>query len=143
MSRVLNEASWQRSRPLYATAILLVIALGLFWRSNVLPLSGFTAKYGGDALWALDVFLGFGFLFRSLRTRWIALLAVCFAWSIEFSQLYQAPWIQTLRATVPGRLVLGSSFNSPDLLAYAMGIALGVAGEVAFRRKSSRSSSAK
>ena len=36
----------------------------------------FAAKYGGDALWALLVFLGFGFLFRQLSTGRLALIAL-------------------------------------------------------------------
>jgi hypothetical protein len=55
----------------------------------------------------------------------IALGAVCFAWSVEFLQLYHAPWIDGIRSTRLGRLVLGTSFNSPDLIAYFIGIAVG------------------
>jgi hypothetical protein len=53
------------------------------------------------------------------------LLALAFAWGVEFSQLYHAPWIDAVRATLPGRLVLGTTFNWPDLLAYALGVGLG------------------
>ena len=55
----------------------------------------------------------------------LALTALSFAWAVEFSQLYHAPWIEALRATLPGRLILGSTFNWPDLPAYAIAIALG------------------
>jgi hypothetical protein len=48
-----------------------------------------------------------------------------FAWGVEFSQLYHAPWIDAIRATPPGRLVLGNTFNWPDLFAYALGVGLG------------------
>jgi hypothetical protein len=69
----------------------------------------------GDALWALMVFVGFGFLFPRASTLLTALLALTFAWGIEFSQLYTALWIDALRATIPGKLVLGTTFNWPDL----------------------------
>ena len=36
---------------------LTVVALGLTWRSQFLPLFPFVKKYGADALWALLVFL--------------------------------------------------------------------------------------
>jgi hypothetical protein len=52
----------------------------------------------------------------------VALLALTFSSAVEFSQLYNAPWIDALRATLPGRLVLGSTFNWPDLPAYALGV---------------------
>ena len=94
-------------------------------RSKI-PDSGTGSKYGGDALWALMVFVGFGFLLPRASTLVVALLALTFSWGVEFSQLYHAPWIDAVRATLPGKLVLGNTFNWPDLLAYALGIALGV-----------------
>lgn len=58
-------------------------------------------------------------------------MALVFSWSIEFLQLYHAPWIDSIRSTLMGRLVLGSTFNSPDLIAYLVGIAIGVSVELA------------
>jgi len=93
----------------------------------------FLSKYGGDALWALMVFVGFGFLLPRTSTPTLALLALTFSWAIEFSQLYHAPWIDAVRFTLPGRLVLGSTFNWPDLSAYALGVGLGTWVEWMFR----------
>lgn len=101
------------------------IALGLLWRSHRLPIPPVVAKYGGDALWALMIF----FLVRavnprlSLRAGSAWALAIC--WLVEFSQIYRAPWIESIRHTRLGHLVLGSTFNSPDLLAYVVGVGLG------------------
>ncbi|MGL5018698.1 MAG: DUF2809 domain-containing protein [Luteolibacter sp.] len=114
-----------RNRVLYAVMALAVIACGLLWRSGVIPLPHWLSNNGGDALWALMVFVGFGFLLPRASTLTVALLALTFAWGVEFSQLYHAPWINAIRATIPGRLVLGSTFNWPDLPAYALGIGLG------------------
>ena len=105
---------------------------GLVWRSHLLPLSPFMSKYGGDALWALLVFFGFGFVFNRISTLRLSGISLCFAWAIEFSQIYHAPWLDAIRATRPGHLVLGSTFNWPDLPAYAFGIALGFIAERAF-----------
>jgi hypothetical protein len=111
---------------------VLVIGTGLLWRSGLLALPNFVAKYGGDSLWALVVFLCLGFAFHRNSTVRIALGAVCFAWSVEFLQLYHAHWIDGLRSTRLGRLFLGSTFNSPDLLAYAIGVALGALVECVY-----------
>jgi hypothetical protein len=118
-----------RNRPLYAAAGAVVMATGLLWRSHLFPLPVSIAKYGGDAWWALLVFIGFGFLFTTASSLRIAVLAACFAGCIEFSQIYHAAWIDAVRATQAGHLVLGSTFNAPDLLAYATGIALGALAE--------------
>ncbi len=115
-----------RRRPWYAILIALVVTAGVLWRSPLLPLPWFAAKYGGDALWALMVFFGFGFLLPRASTRQLAVGSLCFAWAVEFSQLYHAPWIDMIRSTLAGRLVLGATFNWPDLPAYAVGIAVGV-----------------
>ena len=119
----------QRSRPLSALAVVLVIGIGLLWRSGFLPLPSFIAKYGGDSLWALVVFLCFGFVYPRNSTMRIGFIAVCFAWSVEFLQLYHSHWIDGIRSTRLGRVVLGTTFNSPDLLAYLIGIALGALAE--------------
>ena len=106
-----------------------VVAVGLLWRSGLIPLPPDLSNYGGDALWALMVFTGFGFLLSRVSTVMVALLALTFAWGVEFSQLYHAPWIDAIRATIPGRLVLGNTFNWLDLPSYAVGIALGALAE--------------
>ncbi len=126
--------SFQRRRPQYVVAVIVVIGTGLLWRSGLLPLSPSVAKYGGDALWALMVFLGCGVLFPKASALKLALIALGFAWGIEFLQLYHVPWIDSIRGTLPGRLILGSTFNPPDLVAYAVGIALGAVAESASHR---------
>ena len=40
---------------------------------------------------------------------------------VEFSQLYQAPWINQRRHTVPFNFILGQGFLWSDLVAYAIG----------------------
>jgi hypothetical protein len=88
------------------------------------------SKYGGDVLWALMVFFGFGFLFTRISTVRLSMISLGFAWAIEFSQIYHAPWFDAIRSTRSGHLVFGSTFNWPDLPAYAVGIALGALLEI-------------
>ena len=117
----------------YGVLAVAVVAAGLLWRSGFIPLPPVLSKYGGDALWALMVFVGFGFLLPRASTFVVALLALTFSWGVEFSQLYHAPWLDAVRATLPGRLVLGNTFNWPDLPAYALGVALGAWAEWRWR----------
>jgi Protein of unknown function (DUF2809) len=122
----------------YAIAIVGVIGAGLLWRSGLIPLPRSVSKYGGDALWALMVFFGLGFVFVRGSTLRVAASAVCFAWSVEFLQLYHAPWIDGIRSTRLGHLMLGSVFNGPDLVAYGVGIAVGAVVEWGWFRRLGR-----
>lgn len=103
-----------------------MICLGLLSRSNYIPLPTFIAAYAGDTLWALLVFLGFGWLFPAHPTFRVALYAAAFSLGIELSQLYHTPWLDALRANRLAALVLGQGFLWSDLVCYAVGIVLGV-----------------
>jgi hypothetical protein len=89
----------------------------------------FVGKYPGDALWALMVFLLWGIVFPTHSTVRVALTALATSFLVEFSQLYRAPWINDIRATTLGRLILRSGFAWEDLLAYSVGITIGSATE--------------
>jgi hypothetical protein len=66
------------------------------------------------------------FLFIKAATKRIIIYSLLFCYAIEFSQLYKAPWIDSLRHTLFGRLVLGDTFLWGDLLSYTIGIVIGV-----------------
>jgi hypothetical protein len=51
-----------------------------------------------------------------------ALLGTC---AIDFLQLWHPPLLEAVRATLPGRLVLGSTFMWGDFPAYGIGALLG------------------
>lgn len=114
-----------RQRCLYVIAMATVIAAGLWWRSAANPVAPFWHKYGGDTLWALLIFLGFRCVLIRAAILRVTLVSLTFCFAVEFSQLYHAPWIDAIRHTRLGALTLGSTFNAPDLLAYAAGVALG------------------
>ena len=117
--------STHRNRFVYAGLTLLVLLLGLASRRFLGDVS-FIRAYVGDALWAMMVFFGFAVFFRRWSTKAVAVTALAFSFGIEFSQFYHAPWIEQVRATRLGGLVLGFSFVGSDLLCYSVGIALGV-----------------
>ena len=106
--------------------ILLTTSLGIGSRRFASHLPDFLAAYAGDTLWALAAFLGFG-LVRPRASTWrVALLAISFSVVIEVSQLYHAPWIDSIRRTTVGGLVLGFGFLWSDLACYAVGVGLGI-----------------
>lgn len=124
----------KRNRLLYATFTIIVIILGLSSRMLAFALPDLLNDYLGDALWALMIFTGFGFLFPKIATKKLAFISLIFCYGIEMSQLYHAEWIDNIRATTLGGLVLGYGFLWSDLLAYTIGIGVGFLFEFILRK---------
>lgn len=122
--------TYKRNRFLYAIITIIVMIFGLTSRKIAHMLPHILNTYLGDALWALMIFIGFGFIFNRVQTKVLALLAISFCYIIEFSQLYHATWIDQIRETTLGGLILGYGFLWSDLLAYTIGIGVGVIGEM-------------
>ncbi|MEH6935614.1 MULTISPECIES: DUF2809 domain-containing protein [Bacillus] len=125
----------KRNRLLYALFTIVVIILGLSSRKFAFALPDLLNEYLGDALWALMIFTGFGFLFPKIETRKLAFISLMFCYGIEISQLYHAEWIDSIRATTLGGLVLGYGFLWSDLVAYTIGVGVGMLGEFMLRKK--------
>lgn len=66
------------------------------------------------------------FPIREYEEKVACVLALVFSYLIEISQLYHAPWIDAIRATALGGLVLGFCFLWSDILCYTVGVLLGI-----------------
>lgn len=108
-----------RARLWVAVALACTIALGLLSRRY--PLPGILAEYTGDALYTSAAFAGLALLLVGARTRSLAIAAFVLSAVVEFSQLLSWPWLDDLRSTLCGRLMLGSGFKWPDMVAYSLG----------------------
>jgi len=115
----------KRSRFWLVVGVVAVIALGLASRKFPSLFPALFGKYPGDSLWALMIFLGWAFCKPRASTRNIAALAIATSCLVEFSQLYQAAWLNEIRSTTLGHLVLGSTFSWFDIAAYAIGVLVG------------------
>ena len=129
--------SVQRKCFTYLYLVIIVMILGLSTRYFSVHLPNWVNIYLGDTLWALMVFFLFGLIFKTRETKWIAVLSLLFSFGIEISQLYHSTWIDTLRQTRLGGLVLGYGFLWSDLVSYSIGIVLGITVEryIIFARK--------
>ena len=125
----------KRNRLLYALFTIVVVILGLSSRKFAFVLPDLLNDYLGDALWALMIFTGFGFLFPKIETKKLAFISLIFCYGIEISQLYHETWIDSIRATTLGGLVLGYGFLWSDLVAYTIGVGVGMLGEFMLRKK--------
>ena len=115
----------RRRNPLVQIILIaLACLLGIGTRRYAHALPWFIATYAGDTLWALAAFLGIGLILPRQRTWKVAVLAMAFSVLIEVSQLYHAPWIDSIRQTTLGGLILGFGFLWSDLACYAVGVGL-------------------
>ena len=117
---------WRR-RIHYLVCAGAVTALGLASRRYGVYLPVFVAEYAGDTLWALTAFLGVSVVAPSVRGSYRGGIALAFAYVVEVSQIYHVPWIDALRRTTLGGLVLGFGFVWTDFVCYAIGVSIGAA----------------
>lgn len=117
-----------RHRSISMSLLLIAgtIAAGLTLRLKHLGLPFFVTKYGGSTLWALMIY----WIVSSLRPRWTeyrsAVASGLIAGAAELFKLYHLSGLDAFRQSLPGALLLGRVFSVEDLIAYAVGIMLGV-----------------
>jgi hypothetical protein len=111
-----------------ALLCLSIIAAGLALRGFGLGLglSIFTVKYGGAILWGTMVFFLVAIVASRSTRRSVVMIAAVIAVGVELFRLVHTPWLDSFRLTMAGALLLGRIFSPWDILAYAVGIALGV-----------------
>ncbi|HEY6914185.1 MAG TPA: DUF2809 domain-containing protein [Paludibacter sp.] len=115
----------KRNRLIYLGTVIATITLGLLSRRFSHYLPEIINSYLGDALWALMIFQFVAMVFPTRKTFQIAFFSLIFCYLIEISQLYHAPWIDAVRNTRLGGLVLGFGFLWTDIIAYSFGIGFG------------------
>lgn len=123
-----------RNRSLYLFLVLVTIVVGLLSRTRFVP--DVIYPYVGDYLYAVMVFFIIGFLFPTKNSLKVALVSVFICYLIEFLQLYQAEWINAVRSSTLGALVLGSGFLWSDIICYTFGGITGYLLEHIFFQKS-------
>lgn len=110
-----------RTRLVAAGAAVATVGAGLGLRAVA---AGSVAKYGGDALYTVLVLTLVVLVAPRLTPLRAAGTALAISWAVEFLQM--SPWPAELsQRSVVARLVLGSTFNAPDLLWYVAGAAAG------------------
>ncbi len=116
----------RRSRLKLFILLLVVVILGLLSRSSYATgMPEFIQLYSGDTLWALALYILFAFVSPEVASKELLLVSLLVAFGIEFSQLYQADWINSLRSIKLVGLILGFGFKWSDFLCYTVGILLG------------------
>ena len=114
----------KRSRAACTALLLATVALGLASRRFGAALPEVLARYGGDVLWAAMVVWLVVLVRPGAATVRAVLAAFGIAVTVELSQLVRVPWLESLRGTRPGALLLGQGFLWSDLACYAIGVTI-------------------
>jgi hypothetical protein len=114
----------RRSRVTYVTLLAATVLLGLASRRYADSFPDVVRLYVGDAMWGAMVYFAAATIWPRASIRLIAVGSLLFSLVIETSQLYHAPWIDAVRATRAGGLVLGFGFLWSDIVCYAVGVSV-------------------
>ena len=129
------ESAMPRNRITYLCLWLTTVLLGLSTRNCPQFWSPLVRTYGGDTLWATMVVMGGGALFPCWGARRLAIASLSLAYAVEVSQLYHAPWLDAVRHTHLGGLLLGYTFLWSDLACYTIGVCLGALVDLSLTRR--------
>ena len=122
------------TRIIFFLSAVAVVFVGLASRRYQAVLPEFVGEYAGDTLWALMLSLLVSALLAGRTVAYRATISLVLAFLVEISQLYHAPWIDSIRNTTLGGLVLGFGFLWTDLVCYTVGIIIGAVAECGLRR---------
>jgi Protein of unknown function (DUF2809) len=88
----------------------------------------------GDALWAVMVFL----VCSNCISAWSLHRRAAVAWFVcilvELSQAVHVPWLDAVRRTRVGALLLGHEFSWHDVVLYTIGIGVALVASIAWQR---------
>jgi glycopeptide antibiotics resistance protein len=102
-------------------SIIIIVPLGYVVRFAKEPGPEWLYDTFGSVAYEIFWILLVPLLFPKASARWTA-VGVCLATcGVEFLQLWQPPFLQAARATLPGRLVLGNTFSWSDFFSYFIG----------------------
>jgi hypothetical protein len=121
-----------QKRVLYLVILVIIICFGLYSRKLT---GGITEIIDiKDVVWATMVYFLFRIIFIDWPLKSVAVAGILFSFLIEASQIYHEVWIDRLRETFFGQMILGTGFVWSDLIAYSSGILLGVLTDFALRK---------
>lgn len=117
-----SRTGWTRRRAWYGGLVLVTLLTGLavHWRGGWL--GAVVNDVAGDALWAAMIVWWAGVVWPAARSAVRAAVGFGVCVAVECSQLWHTPWLDAVRHTPWGHLMLGSGFDPRDFAAYALGV---------------------
>ncbi|MBI4645558.1 MAG: DUF2809 domain-containing protein [Bacteroidia bacterium] len=111
---------------IYLLLAVLTGAIGIASRKFGDYIPDFFAKYTGDTPWACAGYFFLRMLFPNWKKIYSALTAFIISVVVECSQLFHPLWLDKVRNTIIGALLLGFGFKWSDFICYISGIILGI-----------------
>jgi hypothetical protein len=113
-----------KRRITYVLLFVFCVWLALATRKHPEWFYPLMARYGGDTIWAGEFLFFLRILFLRTKLFKLAVFNYLFGVIVEVSQLWYTSWLDAIRHTLIGRLMLGVGFLWSDLLCYAVGTLL-------------------
>lgn len=125
MSKRAAAGYYKRYRLALAVSIAVIVPLGLGLKFYQGPGQEWLNNTVGGVPYEIFWMLWVAYLWPAGSPLWIAVSVCVGTCGLEVLQLWQPAWLQAIRATLPGRLVLGNSFSWADFPYYFGGSGLG------------------
>jgi hypothetical protein len=130
---MVDRRSWSVPFQLASLAALSVLA-GLWLRFDA-PIPPYLRDASGGISYVFFFILAACAVTRRASSAAIAISVLAVTCCLEFLQLWHPPPLEACRATIPGRLLLGTTFEWTDFPPYFIGAVLGWIVSRAFRKK--------
>lgn len=114
-----------RYRLALLISIVVIVPLGLMIKFYRGPGQEWLNNSFGGVPYEIFWILLLVFILPQISARWASLVVCIATCLLEFLQLWQPPFLQAIRATLIGRLVLGNTFQWSDFPYYFLGSFLG------------------
>lgn len=112
-------------RLFLALSLLAIVPLGLALKFYPGPGREWVNNSFGGVPYNIFWMLLLAFLVPKLSPKWNAWIVFVVICAVEFLQLWHPPFLEAIRATLMGRLVLGTFFTWSDFPYYAIGCLAG------------------
>lgn len=111
--------------PLQLLLIATVSVFAGFWLRFHAPVSPSLRDAAGGITYVLFFILASAAAIPNASSRAITVGVLLVTCCLEFLQLWHPMWLEACRRTLPGRLLLGTTFDWTDFPPYFLGAALG------------------
>lgn len=118
-----RRTALERRLALAALAVAIIPA-GLAAKLYTGPAAGWVANSFAGALYVVFFCLVCGAVFHRARPWTVVAVVTGVTCLLEVAQLWHPVWLTALRATLPGRALLGTTFVPSDFIHYLLGAVL-------------------